>query len=443
MNLKDKKVVVIGLGKSGMAAFELLKRMGAQVSLYDGKKDLEMEHMDVPVYLGDFPDDVFAGFDCAVFSPGVPLDIPVAEFFKKNNIPVIGEIELAYLMEQGKVIGITGTNGKTTTTTLVGEIMKAFNPATFVVGNIGNPYTKEVLNSNRESVTVAEISSFQLETIDTFSPDVSAILNITPDHLNRHKTMENYIQAKMDIAKNQSYDKLCILNYEDEVLREKAQDLTCRVQFFSSKRRLEAGMYKEADGNLILADNGKVILNQKETHLPGDHNAENIMAALLIAFELGVPEQLAADVVRRFQPVEHRVEYVKTVSGVDYYNDSKGTNPDAAIKGIQSMDRPTVLIGGGYDKGADFTEWIQSFDGRVKKLLLMGDTREKIAKDARECGFTNYQFADTLEDAVHTAYELASEGDAVLLSPACASWDMFDSYEQRGNLFKDLVKGLE
>lgn len=443
MNLKDKKVLVVGLGKSGMAAYELLKKMGALVSLYDGNKDIKFEPVDVPLYLGDLPEEMFTGFDCAVFSPGVPLDIPAARYLIHNRVPVIGEIELAWLMERGQVMGITGTNGKTTTTTLTGEIMRAYNQKTFVVGNIGNPYTKEVLKSDKDSVTVAEISSFQLETIDTFAPKVSAVLNITPDHLNRHGTMENYIDAKISITKNQGADQLCVLNYEDEVLRERARHMRCRTLFFSSQRKLSQGMYKDESGNLVMAEDGRVILNQKETRLPGDHNAENIMAALMMVFEMGVPEELAAEVVRNFQPVEHRVEFVKSVNGVDYYNDSKGTNPDAAIKGIQSMDRPTVLIGGGYDKGGDFSEWIRSFDGRVKRLLLLGATRERIAKNAKDCGFTDFQFVDTLEEAVSTASELAATGDAVLLSPACASWDMFDSYEQRGNMFKELVNGLE
>lgn len=443
MNLKDKKVLVVGLGKSGMAAYELLKKMGALVSLYDGNKEMKIESVDVPLYLGDLPEEMFSGFDCAVFSPGVPLDIPVARYLIHNRVPVIGEIELAWLMERGQVMGITGTNGKTTTTTLTGEIMRAHNQKTFVVGNIGNPYTKEVLKSEKDSVTVAEISSFQLETIDTFSPKVSAVLNITPDHLNRHGTMENYIDAKISITKNQGAGQLCVLNYEDEVLRERARHMRCRTLFFSSRRKLSQGMYKDENGNLVMAEDGRVILNQKETRLPGDHNAENIMAALMMVFEMGVPKELAVEVVRNFQPVEHRVEFVKSVNGVDYYNDSKGTNPDAAIKGIQSMDRPTVLIGGGYDKGGDFSEWIRSFDGRVKRLLLLGATKERIAQNAKDCGFTDYQFVDTLEEAVSTASELAAAGDAVLLSPACASWDMFDSYEQRGNMFKELVNGLE
>ncbi|WP_026834860.1 UDP-N-acetylmuramoyl-L-alanine--D-glutamate ligase [Eubacterium xylanophilum] len=440
MDLKGKKVLVVGLGKSGYAAYELLKEMGADISLYDGNESLEVKVDDVDVYLGDFDRNIFKKFEIAVFSPGVPLDIPIADFLRENGTEIIGEIELAYLWEKGTVVAITGTNGKTTTTTLVGEICKAYNPKTYVVGNIGNPYTKEVLKTSEDSITVAEISSFQLETMKTFKPKVSAILNITPDHLNRHKTMENYIAAKLSVASNQGPKDLCVINYEDELLRKNLSKIITKIQFFSSSRVIEKGMYKDEEGFIVDGITKKRLLDQRDTKLPGDHNAENIMAALLIVKKLGVPMDLAVEVVKNFSPVEHRVEFVETVDGVDYYNDSKGTNPDAAIKGIQSMDRPTVLIGGGYDKGGEFDAWIESFDGKVKKLLLMGETRERIAETAKKLGFTDYEFVDSLEDAVARAEEIAVSGDAVLLSPACASWDMFDSYEQRGNIFKELVR---
>lgn len=442
MTLQGKKVAVVGLGKSGLAAYELLKTSGAVICLYDGKEELDTEGYEAPVYLGKFPEDIFAELDLAVFSPGVPLDIPVAEFLRERGVPIIGEIELAYRWEKGIVAGITGTNGKTTTTTLAGEIMKAYNPETFVVGNIGNPYTREVLKSTENSVTVAEISSFQLETADTFRPAVSAILNITPDHLNRHKTMERYIDTKLSIAKNQTQKELCVLNYEDEVLRERAGGLSCRVAFFSSRRKLADGLYQNERHDIVDGATGEILMNMSECNLPGDHNCENIMAAILITRELGVPMETILSVVRNFRAVEHRVEYVTEKNGVAYYNDSKGTNPDAAVKGIQSMSRPTILIGGGYDKGGEFDSWIQAFDGRVKKLLLLGATRERIAKTAEKLGFCEYEFVDSLEQAVKRAAELAEEGDAVLLSPACASWDMFDSYEQRGTMFKDFVHRL-
>lgn len=442
MELENRKVLVVGLGKSGSAAYELLQKRKAQVSLYDGKKDLDVSGYEVPVYLGEVPEEELKQFACAVFSPGVPLDIPLAERLREAGIPIIGEIELAFLGEKGIVAGITGTNGKTTTTTLVGEIMKAHNGETYVVGNIGNPYTREVEKTSSESVTVAEISSFQLETIDTFHPVVSAVLNITPDHLNRHKTMEEYIRVKLSITKNQTKEDLCVLNYEDKVLRESAGRLPCEVAFFSSRQKVERGLYQNENHDIVEAETGEILMNMSESNLPGDHNCENIMAAILITKKLGVPMKKILSTVKRFQAVEHRVEYVRNVAGVDYYNDSKGTNPDAAIKGIQSMSRPTVLIGGGYDKGGEFDEWIDSFSGRVKKLLLLGDTKDRIAGTARAHGFTEYEFVSSLEEAVKRASELACDGDAVLLSPACASWDMFDSYEQRGTLFKEYVRNL-
>lgn len=442
MNLNGKKTVVAGLGKSGLAAYELLRKMGAQVCLYDGNTELDVSSFDAPVYLGELPEEVLDTLSCAVFSPGVPLTIPVAEKIREKGIPVIGEIELAWLAEKGEVIGITGTNGKTTTTTLVGEIMKAYNDAVFVVGNIGDPYTKEVGKTSAHSVTVAEISSFQLETIDTFRPRVSAILNITPDHLNRHGTMARYIDTKFRITENQTENELCVLNYEDPVLRDRAETLSCRVAFFSSRRPLEQGLYQNGNRDIVDGATGTVLMNMRDSRIPGDHNCENIMAAILMTRELGVPMKIITDTVKAFHAVEHRVEYVCTKHGVQYYNDSKGTNPDAAIKGIQSMDRPTVLIGGGYDKGGEFDDWIQAFDGKVKRLLLMGKTKEKIAQTAERLGFTDTEFVGDLEEAVRRAAEIAEPGDAVLLSPACASWDMFDSFEQRGTLFKEYARNL-
>jgi len=442
MNMNGKKVVVVGLGKSGLAAYELLQKMGADICLYDGKEDLDVSMYEVPVYLGEFPEDVFEKLDCAVFSPGVPLSIPVATFLKEKNIPIIGEIELAFLQEKGEVIGITGTNGKTTTTTLVGEIMKDYNEKTFVVGNIGNPYTKEVEKTSEDSVTVAEISSFQLETVAQFQPKVSAILNITPDHLNRHGTMECYTDMKFAIAKNQTKEGLCVLNYEDPIIRERAKGVTCPIAFFSSKQKIENGLYQNENHDIVDSADGTVLMNMSESNIPGDHNCENIMAAILMTRAMGVPVDQIIKSVKNFKAVEHRVEFVTTINGVDYYNDSKGTNPDAAIKGIQSMSRPTVLIGGGYDKGGEFDEWIQSFDGKVKKLLLLGATKERIAETAKRNGFEQFEFVDSLEEAVTRAAELTESGDAVLLSPACASWDMFDSYEQRGTMFKDYVRRM-
>ena len=294
-----------------------------------------------------------------------------------------------------------------------------------------------------EAVTVAEISSFQLETIEKFAPKVSTILNITPDHLNRHHTMEEYIRVKELITENQTADDTCVLNYEDEILRKFGETLKTKVIYFSSLHKLEKGMY--LDGKMICYSDGAEvteICRTDELNLPGRHNHENVMAASAMALAYGVPVEVIRKVVKEFKAVEHRIEYVTEKNGVVYYNDSKGTNPDAAIKGIQAMDRPTLLIGGGYDKGSSYEEWIQAFDGKVKYLVLIGQTREKIAETARKLGFTDIVFAESLEEAVQFCADHAVSGDAVLLSPACASWGMFPNYEVRGQIFKELVRKL-
>ena len=451
MELKDKKVLVFGTGLSGIGAAALLYKKGAEPVIYDGNVKTEPEQVkeklgkDIParILIGDLPEEVLDELDLAVLSPGVPIDIPAVNMLRDRGIPIWGEVELAYANSKGNVLAITGTNGKTTTTSLLGEIMSLHQESVFVVGNIGTPYTGVALETDEESVTVAEISSFQLETIDTFRPKVSAILNITPDHLNRHHTMEEYIRVKESIAKNQGEEDTCVLNYEDEALREFGKTLKCQVLFFSSLRTLEQGIYLE-EGRITYRNGEKktVICHVSELNLPGRHNYENVMAAAGMALSYGVPAEEICMAVKQFQAVEHRIEYVTEKNGVVYYNDTKGTNPDAAIKGIQAMDRPTLLIGGGYDKESSYDEWILSFDGKVKYLVLLGETREKIARAARTCGFDNILFADTLEEAVKICAERAESGDAVLLSPACASWDMFPSYEVRGRKFKEYVRNL-
>lgn len=451
MDLKNKEVLVFGTGLSGIGAAELLYRTGAKPVLYDGNADVDAEEVrkklgegiEADIVIGELTEQVMDRLSLAVLSPGVPTDLPVVKTMREKDIPIWGEVELAYENSRGDVLAITGTNGKTTTTSLLGEIMKEHQDSVFVVGNIGTPYTGAALETTEASVTVAEISSFQLETTEAFRPKVSAILNITPDHLNRHHTMEEYIRVKESITKNQTESDVCVLNYEDEVLREFSKTLKCQVLFFSSLRTLEKGMFLEEDR--ITYCDGKektVVCSTKELNLPGRHNHENVMAAVGMALSWGVPMEEIRTVVKRFQAVEHRIEYVTEKNGVVYYNDSKGTNPDAAIKGIQAMERPTLLIGGGYDKDSSYEEWIYAFEGKVKLLVLLGATKEKIAKAAQSCGFDKYVFADTLEEAVKICAERAQSGDAVLLSPACASWDMFPSYEVRGRMFKEYVRKL-
>ncbi|MDD2959459.1 MAG: UDP-N-acetylmuramoyl-L-alanine--D-glutamate ligase [Lachnospiraceae bacterium] len=451
MEWKDKTVLVFGTGVSGIGTVNLLEKVQAKPVLYDGNEKLTEAEVraklpggsQAEIVIGELPREVLDRLDLAVLSPGVPTDLPVVNRIREAGVPIWGEVELAYENSRGDVLAITGTNGKTTTTTLVGEIMKYHQKNVFVVGNIGTPYTQEALKMTEDSVTVAEISSFQLETVDRFHPKVSAITNITPDHLNRHHTMEEYIRVKESITKNQTAEDTCVLNYEDDILREFGSHLHTKVIFFSSRRILEKGMY--LNGDYIEYKDGEQITkicSVKELKLPGLHNYENIMTAAAMTLAYGVPLEEIQHVLRRFTAVEHRIEYVAEKNGVVYYNDSKGTNPDAAIKGIQAMDRPTVLIGGGYDKDSSYTEWIQSFDGKVKYLVLLGQTREKIAEAARKCGFNSIIMADTFEEAFAVCVEKAQPGDAVLLSPACASWGMFPNYEARGKVFKELVSQL-
>ncbi len=451
--MKGQKYLVVGSGISGLAAVKLLESQGAEVILYDSNPNITIEELQkklpagsqVCCITGEMPADLAA--DHLVLSPGVPTDLPWISAWRAKGATVLGEIELGYQYEQGKVAAITGTNGKTTTTTLVGEIMKAHlgEENVFVVGNIGYPYTLEALRTHKDSVTVGEISSFQLETVHTFRPKVSAILNVTPDHLDRHHTMEAYVAAKEAIACCQTKDDVCVLNYDDPYTRAFGERCPAKVVYFSSANILEEGYFLQGDMICLREDGETVELMNIHTDmtLVGIHNAENVMASIAITRGMGVPMETILSVIRRFRAVAHRIEFIATKRGVDYYNDSKGTNPDAAIRGIRAMSKPTVLIGGGYDKHSEYDEWIESFEGRVKWLVLIGQTREKIAACARSHGFDRIRFADTYDECLKLCTLLAEEGDAVLLSPACASWGMFKSYEVRGDLFREYVLDLK
>ena len=451
MELKGQKVLVVGSGKSGIGAARLLGKAGALPILFDSNDRLNKEELSektgavpgIEIILGEVPDERKKEITLVVISPGVPVDSPMLEEYRQRDIPIWGEIELAYAFSRGRVVAITGTNGKTTTTTLVGQIMNAYYQSVYVVGNIGNPYTDVALETKPETVTVSEISSFQLETIHTFKPAVSAILNITPDHLNRHHTMECYVETKEAIAGNQTKEDTCVLNYEDAYTKDFGSRCPAKVVFFSSKRKLENGIYLDGE-EIILSENGKeqYLMNIHEMNLVGMCNVENVMAAIAISRAMEVPIDIILNTVRQFKAVEHRIEFVATKNGVDYYNDSKGTNPDAAIQGIRAMSKPTILIGGGYDKQSEYDEWIEAFDGKVKTFVLIGQTREKIAECARKHGVTNIILADTFEEAFDICVKQAAPGDAVLLSPACASWGMFPNYEVRGKMFKEFVEKI-
>ncbi len=451
--MAEKKVLVLGTGKSGIAAAKLILKKGEQVLLYDSNAELDEAKVlgnfaadaDIALLKGALPAEALRGVDCCVVSPGIPLDKPFVEAVRAAGIPIWGELELAYRNAKGALCAVTGTNGKTTTVSLIGAILRAHFQDVHVLGNIGEPYTAEALDMKDDSVTVLEVSSFQLETAETFHPRVTAVTNITPDHLDRHKTMENYIAVKESITKNQTKDEYVVLNYEDPELRRfgEGNAVGPKVLWFASLHELPEGLYVK-DEEIHYRHDGadQTLFNVHEMLLLGKHNYENVMCAIGVTLHMGVPMETIVKVCKSFQPVEHRIEFVRERHGVRYYNDSKGTNVDAAVQALRAMPGPVLLIGGGYDKHVSFADWVKEFDGRVKKLVLLGQTREQIAETARAHGFTEISFAEDMEDAVAQCAAAAEAGDYVLLSPACASWGMFPNYEVRGRIFKDCVRAL-
>lgn len=433
----EECVLVIGKGISGLAATAHLERLGTKVLCVNTGERVPREWEEAVKKV--------------VLSPGISPETDMVEHFRRKKIPIIGEIELAFAAEKGQLIAITGTNGKTTTTTLMGEIIKAHlgEERTLVVGNIGVPYTTEVVRSAHNTVTVAEISSFQLETTQEFKPYVSAILNISPDHLDRHHTMEAYARAKATIFKRQTDKDYCVLNYEDAYTESFVKKCPARVVYFSSAQELWDGYFLRGS-KIVKSRDGMVceLLDvRKDMKLKGICNVENVMAAIAIADIMKIPWETTLGVIRQFRAVEHRIEYVDTVNGIEYYNDSKATNPDSAIWGLRAMDRPVILIAGGYDKKTEYDSWISQFDGKVKWLVLMGQTGQKIADCAGKYGFSNIKIVNArTEDSVYECFRmatnLADKGDAVLLSPACASYDLFANYEERGRCFKAYVRSL-
>lgn len=451
MDLKNKKVLLVGLAKTGISTIKHLDKLGAKTVVNDIKDESklidildELKNLNSIEYiLGYHPENV-DDIDLAVVSPGVPLDLPFIIKLKESNIEIIGEVELAYRLSKSPMfIGITGTNGKTTTTSLVGEIFKTANRDTYIVGNIGNPVIDTVDTSNSDSVLVTELSSFQLESVESFRPKVSAILNITEDHLNRHHTMENYTEAKSRIFMNQTNEDFCILNYDDLGVRALAKNCNAKVIFFSRLEKIEGGIYLDENNNIVVDINEKiVILNKDELSLPGSHNLENCMAALGIAYVSNVSIDVIKEVLRTFGGVEHRQEFVRSVNDIMFVNDSKATNPDSTIKAIQSYNKPIILIAGGMDKQSSFDELLQIAKENVRALVLLGETASSIKQCAENKGFTDIHVVKNMKEAVDTSYKIANSGEVVLLSPACASWDMYKNFEVRGNDFKDNVNNL-
>lgn len=455
--LADKHALVIGSGLSGIGASHLLLRIGASVTLLEQNEAVTEQEIrerlhgedraQVRIIVGALSDEEIMRADVVVPSPGVALDTPLMTLIAARSKRIISEVELAYLCMKGRLVAITGTNGKTTTTTLTGELMRAFYDDVRVVGNIGEPFTEHALETTPETLTVAEISSFQLEAVDRFHADVSALLNLTPDHLDRHHTFENYRKAKERITNRQTGDDVCVLNYMDPYTREYGTNACpARVIWFSSGEKPPYGFWFDGSGIRFVGINREredEVIGFDECRLKGRVGAENIMAALAIVTGMGFDFTDVLDRVRAFAPVRHRIEFIAEKRGVSYYNDSKATNPDAAIHGIEAMSAPTILIGGGYDKQADYDAWCRMFEGRVKELVLIGQTKDAIEKSARRAGFTNIRKEETFEAAMDYCKDHARSGDAVLLSPACASWGMFRNYEERGDAFRAYVEGID
>ena len=449
MEYNGKKALVCGMARSGIAAAKLLNRLGAGVTLQDMKKReeisadvLALEGEGIVLYTGANPDEIACAQDLIVLSPGIPCDLPFIAAAENAGIEVISEVELAYRLPPCPIRAIRGARGYTTTTTLTGEIMKTAYSGTAVVGNIGVPYSEEVERLTEKDWVVAEISSFQMEKAKEFHPHISAVLNITPDHLNRHKTMDVYIAMKERVFAKQTAEDFCILNHGDAACRKMADKTAAKVFFFDSSETLAEGIY--LDGDAIEVRWGAInetLIHVDELQILGVHNYENVMAAAAMGICAGIALDTIRTVLKGFAGVAHRIEYVATVDGVDYYNDSKGTNVDASIRAVLAMKKPIVLIGGGYDKGSSFDEWTKLFPGRVKHLVLIGVTAPKVRASAEKFGFTAISDCETFAEAVDLCREKAEDGDCVLLSPACASWGMFDNYEQRGDMFKEQVRG--
>lgn len=449
MIIKGRNVLVVGLAVSGIPVVQALYRLGARITVNDlkSKEDLG-ENWDVldPLVscwiLGTHPDCV-ADYDLMVLSPGVPTDLPFVLAAKEAGVEIVGELELAYRCGKGTYVAITGTNGKTTTTALTGEIFTRAGRKTEVVGNIGIAAIEKTLKATDDTVFITEVSSFQLESCSEFHPKIAAILNITPDHLNRHKTMENYTAAKARIFAGQTEEDTLILNYDSPAVRVLAESASAKVRFFS-RSKLEAGFTGVDAGWIVIREpqHDVRICPVSDLFIPGAHNLENALAAATLAYCSGITPEVIAESLRSFQGVAHRIEWVADFKGVRFYNDSKGTNPDSTIKAVEAMQGPTVLIAGGMDKGSEFDELISLFGTTITDLVLLGETREKIQESARRAGFHNSVLVSTMEEAVHEAWRRAVDGGNILLSPACASWDMYPNFEVRGQHFKDSVNQL-
>lgn len=453
MELNNKRVLVVGLARSGIAAAKLLCEYGASVTVNDSKSAAELGDTLLPLkglalaYALEQPalPLVEQKFDLLILSPGISVNAPFVRRAAELGTEVIGEVELAYRLFRGQLAAVTGTNGKTTTVSLLGDMGSRAGRTTHVVGNIGLPFTSAVRESRAEDLFVCEISSFQMETSSDFHPQVAALLNITEDHLNRHGTMEEYTRMKMRVFRNQTATDTAVLNADDPLVMAQRDAIPSRVLLFSRQSEVARGAFVRNGRMLLRLDGAETdVIAVSEIRIKGPHNLENAMAAVCVGAAIGLPMDAMRESLREFAGVEHRIELVREVNGVHYINDSKGTNPDSTIKAIQTMDRPTVMLLGGYDKHADFRPMAREMIASpfIREAVLLGATADQLEKELSEAGFTAIRRASDFENAVTQAARLAQSGWNVLLSPACASWDMFSDYEQRGHVFKDIVAKL-
>ncbi len=450
MDVKDKKILVVGLARTGVACAKMLSKCDAIVTVNDSKPAEQLQNFidqlegyDIEFRLGQGAVDFVEDKDIVVLSPVISINAPFAKRARELGAEVIGEIELASRFLKCDLVAITGTNGKTTTTTLTGEIFKHAGYTTHVLGNIGIPIADKALDTKKGEVVVAEVAGFQLESTYQFHPQICAMLNITEDHLDRFKTMEAYIASKEHIFKNQTFSDKAILNYDDDIVRDMSTKTKAEILYFSRMQKVK-GAYVENDDMMVNLGDGAIrVCAVDEIYIPGNHNLENAMAATLCAMSYGINASIVRETLMAFKGVEHRIEFVREVDGVRFINDSKGTNPDASIKAIQAMDRDTVLIAGGFDKKSDFVPMVKEFGDKIKAVVALGDTADKVVDACKKLGFDRVVKANSFENSVEKAFELASTGYNVLLSPACASFDMFSDYEQRGREFKRIVLKLE
>ncbi|AUS09345.1 UDP-N-acetylmuramoyl-L-alanine--D-glutamate ligase [Laceyella sacchari] len=450
-NWTGRSVVVLGLARSGVAVAKLLHRLGARVVVNDLKprsacpEANELEALGIPVICGEHPDDlIHEQVEMLVKNPGIPYRAKPVQQALAAGVPVVTEVEIAGALSKAPMIGITGSNGKTTTTSLVGQILTRSQVKCTVAGNIGQALADVVERVTSDEWLVAELSSFQLKGTEQFRPRIAALLNVFPAHLDYHETMEDYVASKRKIFANQEAGDIAVLNADSPVCREVAKTISSDIWWFSRTVPVEQGVYAQ-DGVIYVINGGQTqaILPVDEVALHGDFNLENALAATAITLAAGARLDAVAQTLREFHGVEHRLEYVATINGVRYYNDSKATNAQAAIKALEAFTEPVVWIGGGLDRGVDFKELVPVLRGRAKAVITYGQSKSILAERGRDAGVPAVQVVDDLEEAVNRAAGLAQDGDVVLLSPACASWDQYTSFEERGSIFKQAVHRLQ